>query len=258
MTGPGDERQSATLGSLREQFRVQRHHEFLTTAQHIVAAEGISALTMQRIADELDCAIGSIYRYFPSKNALLGELERTSLELLYTSLQLALSHLEDLIAEREIAGADAALARVMCASHFWIAAEQVFPQEVAVSRMLFTDPSVRFTEEDGARVLPAVFRVLMSASGLIDEATGVGALDQGASVDRAMIIIAGVTGVLLISGLTRWDEPLLDGGQLATTMVRGLVRGWGASDERLDLADGFLEELRKRNHLAPIARPTVG
>jgi len=94
-----EEKSESTLGDLRERFRLQRSEEFLATALKIVTSEGVPALTMQRIADELGCSVGLIYRYFPSKNALLGELQRGSLDVLHTSLQLTIAHLDELLSE---------------------------------------------------------------------------------------------------------------------------------------------------------------
>jgi len=111
---------------------------------------------------------------------------------------------------------------------------------------------VHFSEEDGARVLPAAFRVLAAASGLFDAASGAGALEAGVSIDRAMIVIAGTTGVLLTSGLARWDENLLDGSRLASTMTRALFAGWGADRAELDKVEDVLRELSARGHLAPL------
>ena len=43
----------------RAKNRLERHRAFLTTAKAIVTDEGLDALTMQRLAAELDCAVGT-------------------------------------------------------------------------------------------------------------------------------------------------------------------------------------------------------
>ena len=49
----------------REQHRIDRTRQFLGTALDIVTTEGFDALTMQRLADQCDSAIGAVYRFEP-------------------------------------------------------------------------------------------------------------------------------------------------------------------------------------------------
>ena len=59
------------------------------TAMMIVTTEGIDALTMARLASELDAAIGAVYRYFPSKGALVAQIQGQAIELLSESYAVA-------------------------------------------------------------------------------------------------------------------------------------------------------------------------
>ena len=59
-----------------ERKRAKRRREFLDAAARIVADEGFEALTMSRLAEHLDTVVSAVYRYFPSKGALLAELQR--------------------------------------------------------------------------------------------------------------------------------------------------------------------------------------
>ena len=49
--------------------------------------EGFDALTMQRLADECDAAVGAVYRYFPSKGALVAEVQREAIDRLATAMR---------------------------------------------------------------------------------------------------------------------------------------------------------------------------
>lgn len=46
----------------------------LTAAAHVFTKYGYAAGTTNRIADEARCSIGSLYQYFPNKDAILAEL----------------------------------------------------------------------------------------------------------------------------------------------------------------------------------------
>jgi AcrR family transcriptional regulator len=57
----------------RSRARVRR---LLESADEIVATEGFAALTVRRLADAADVRIGTIYQFFPDKDALVDALAR--------------------------------------------------------------------------------------------------------------------------------------------------------------------------------------
>ncbi len=58
----------------RTRKRQERTQRILNTAQTILLHEGLEAVTVHRIARELDLTVGALYRYFPSKQAMLAAL----------------------------------------------------------------------------------------------------------------------------------------------------------------------------------------
>jgi AcrR family transcriptional regulator len=244
-----------TMRGIKEQFRLERHREFLATALRIVMADGLAGLTMQRLADEIGCGIGSLYRHFPSKDALIAELEREALDIVNTSFQVSQAHLEDVLTSRGIDHPGlVTLVRAVSATRFWVAAETVFPQEIELSRRMFTDPALHMDESDVARVLPAALRLLDMARQLFEDAAEEGALREGPSLQRAIVVIAGTTGVLMTSGLGRFDESLFDGRMLASMMVHDLFLGWGADPDQLSVVEGIVSTLAEHGQLIPPVR----
>lgn len=245
-----------SMKEIKEQFRMERHREFLSTALRIVTEEGLPALTMQGLADELDCGIGTLYRHFPSKGVLIAELQREALDIINMSFRLSQAHLDELAEARGMGDQKfLTLARSVAAARFWVSAERVYPQEIDLSRRMFIDPSIRMTDDDAGRVVPTALRLLDLARQLLDDAVDAGSLREGVSVQRAIIIIAGTTGVLMTSGLGRWDADLFNGQALANVLVEDLFRGWGADPEHLAVVDGLINELSDREHLVPTVRP---
>lgn len=57
----------------RSRERVQR---LLEAADHVLATEGYSALTMRRLADEADVPVGTIYQFFADKAGVVDALAR--------------------------------------------------------------------------------------------------------------------------------------------------------------------------------------
>ena len=244
-----------TMRGIKEQFKLERHREFLATALRIVMADGLAGLTMQRLADEIGCGIGSLYRHFPSKDALIAELEREALDVVNTSFQVSQAHLDEVLASRGVEHPGlVTLARAVAATRFWVAAETVFPQEIELSRRMFTDPALHMDESDVARVLPAALRLLDMARQLLEDAATEGALREGPAIQRAIVVVAGTTGVLMTSGLGRFDESLFDGRVLASLMVHDLFLGWGADPDQLSVVEGIVSTLAEHGQLIPPVR----
>jgi AcrR family transcriptional regulator len=244
-----------TMRGIKEQFKLERHREFLATALRIVMADGLAGLTMQRLADEIGCGIGSLYRHFPSKDALIAELEREALDVVNTSFQVSPAPLDEVLAHRGVEHPGlVTLARAVAATRFWVAAETVFPQEIELSRRMFTDPALHMDESDVARVLPAALRLLDMARQLLEDAATEGALREGPAIQRAIVVVAGTTGVLMTSGLGRFDESLFDGRVLASLMVHDLFLGWGADPDQLSVVEGIVSTLAEHGQLIPPVR----
>jgi AcrR family transcriptional regulator len=51
-----------------------KHEEFIAAAVHIIAEDGLGALTIAALAKRINAPVGSVYHRFPSRNALLAEL----------------------------------------------------------------------------------------------------------------------------------------------------------------------------------------
>jgi hypothetical protein len=49
----------------------------LTTAMHTIEHEGIAALNTNRVADDCDVNISTLYHYFPNKDAIVYALYKT-------------------------------------------------------------------------------------------------------------------------------------------------------------------------------------
>jgi len=250
---------AAPDGAAKETFRVRhrkrRHQEFLDEALRIVATEGLGALTMKRVTDQLECAAASIYSYFPSKGALIAAVQSEALLTLGSSLQVSQANLE-----RRLVGRDpkvASLARIVAASRFWVSAETMFPREIELCRMLFGSPTEVIPEDEAEPVLSPAMTLLGFGSGLLDAAAESGALTPGDAFERATAILAGSTGVLLAGSLARWDKRLLDARSYADRMLHVMFLGWGADPGALAEVDSVVDELARVGELVPAAPPAL-
>jgi AcrR family transcriptional regulator len=239
------------LSSRRERNRLARHRTYLQTALRLATDEGLDALTMQRLADEMDAAVGTVYSYFSSKGALVAEVQREAIERLTASYLLLRPDLERRLADA--APPIAALAHLIGFARFWIASVDVFPQEQRLLQAIMSNADRAVPDDEAIRVVPAAMRLLELARERFAHAVEVGALTPAEPMERTVVLAAALSGVLQLSKLRRWDPDLLDGSRLAPGFVDELLVGWGAAPADLAAAHAHVDWLA---HRQPLARET--
>lgn len=238
-------------GGRRQRNRLERHAAFLATAKHIVAAEGLDALTMQRLATELDCAVGTAYTYFPSKSALVAQVQADAIERLTGSYLLFRARLDAEGLDGTTADV-AALAGVVGFVRFWIATFDSFPEEAKLLQLLMSEPPRPvIADEDVGRVVPSALRLLQLAAEAIAAAAAAGAVGDGDALERAIRLAAATNGVLLLDQLARVDAGLFDGAHHAGALVAELLVAWGADPASVARALARIDALAARGPLAP-------
>lgn len=236
----------------RARNRLARHRAFLRAAQRIVADEGLDGLTMARLAEAVDCAVGTAYTYFPSKGALVAAVQREAIEKIGASYLVARADLDRLIGERGPGPVVAALARVVGVGRFWAAVPDSFPEEAELLQLLMSDRREVLGPEDGAANVPSAMRHLDQARAVLDQAVEVGALTPADPWPRVIAWVAAINGVVQTTRLAVYDDELFEGRRLADQLNLDLIRGWGAPADALAAAEALVAELEGRGPLAPL------
>jgi AcrR family transcriptional regulator len=238
----------------RARNRLERHGAFLATAKRIVAAEGLEALTMQRLAAEVDCAVGTAYTYFPSKSALVAQVQADAIERLTASYLLFRARLAGQALDGVTAPV-AGLAEIVGFARFWVATFDTFPEEAKLLQLLMSEPPRPvIADEDVGRVVPSALRLLGLAAEALGRAVELGALREGDALDRAVRLAAATNGVLLLDQLGRVDAELFRGARHAAALVAELLAAWGATPGDLAAAEARVESLAR---LGPLAQEVV-
>jgi AcrR family transcriptional regulator len=241
----------------RARNRLERHGAFVQAAKRVAFADGIEALTMQRLADEVDCAVGTVYTYFPSKSALVAEIQREAIEALDASCARFEATLTGRV--RGAAPAVRRLAMVIGLARFWVDTFETFPEEARLLQLLMSSPTTAsrtVVDDDVSRVLPAALRLLHRMQVALDGAAGDGAVGPGDAMERTVVLVAAVNGVLLLETVARVDPDLFDGRRLSRSLVEDLLRGWGADGRSLAAAVQRVEALAQAGPLATKAPPS--
>lgn len=234
----------------RARNRLARHRDYLQAALGIATEEGLAALTMQRLAAEVDAAVGTVYTYFPSKGALVAEVQREAVDRLTASYLLLRPVIEDRVADLD--PSVAALAHLAGFARFCIESVTTLPQEQRLLQQLMYDADQLVPTEEGARVLPTILRLLDLARERFAVAAEVGALHPADAMERTVVLAAALNGVLQVGKLARWDAELLDGPRLARVLIDDLLAGWGAAPDLLAEAHAVIDSIARRG---PLARP---
>lgn len=219
----------------------------------IVNTDGQGALTMQRVTRSVGASEGSIYHYFSSKAVLLAELETEALEAISRSFVQGQANIQESLAGTKVQPRLAALARALGSVRFWIAAEVTLPNEVELSRRIFSQP-YSLDDEQVARLIPTAIHFLQLGAGTLDGAVERGVLRAGNSPERALLALASIAGALITGRLGEWDAGLFDGRRMATDLTLHLFAGWGAPPKLLADAHELLESLSDED-LAPRPPP---
>lgn len=84
--------------SRRERDKVAQRNAILDAAREIAAAEGWPAVTTRKVAERIDYTHPTLYEHFPSKHALLVEINRAGYRQLLAALQAARKkHANDMV-----------------------------------------------------------------------------------------------------------------------------------------------------------------
>ena len=238
----------------RERHRAARRREFLDIARRIITTESQDALTMQRLSDETGSSAGGPYVYFPTKDALIAALQLEAFDIVLRSYRLGRTQLDQFLGDPGVTGPDAALTAVLANCAFWVDSEETLPIDIELTRRLIGGHTT-VEIDPNAGVLPIALEVVDEGRQRLDAAVEASVLDAGNNVERAIMLVASTTGVLLVSKLGDWDNALFDGRRMANELSADILVGWGADRDRLTTSQALLDSFRATNQIAPPVGP---
>jgi AcrR family transcriptional regulator len=132
----------------------------LETADQIVATEGFAALTVRRLADAADVRIGTIYQFFPDKDALVDALARRYIAMFDMMI-------EDLVAKAERERWDDVVGTMVDAA---VALYRSHPGYVAIWTGRHLSPALQQADDaNNNAIASGLRRILVLQHGLVDD-----------------------------------------------------------------------------------------
>ncbi|MEZ4445706.1 MAG: helix-turn-helix domain-containing protein [Polyangiaceae bacterium] len=238
------------LSPRRQRSRERRTERIVATAGRLLAEEGFDALTMGRLAEELDVSVGSLYRYFRSKDALVAELQRRAVAQIQTELDEARARWRERLPEG--AGA-AAVADLLAMGRLYLELPARAPARYRLVNATLADPRTLVDDTEAAQVTPLLATLLQRVADAFAAAAAAGHLAEGDAWQRTLVYWAGLHGTGLFGKLERLlPEPAaaLTAKRLGLELATALFRGWGASPEDVARAAAWLHSSMASEPLA--------
>lgn len=227
-------RASLPRPSARERRRNEATQRIVDAAEAMLRTGGFEALTMHRLARELGYTVGALYRYFPSKAALVMAVLARGLDALHAEQQAAGGRVDAHLARvRSLEPEDAALLRLLVG----LAGYEVFaerrPEQFRLLCGWLGQPGEPGLGSVSALLTPSLLAPTRHLRGLFESATAVGALAPGDARRRTVLAWAALHGALQMRRLAGLGIPEFGAAPLSPALLESLLAAWGADPERI-------------------------
>jgi AcrR family transcriptional regulator len=208
------------MSSPSQRRRAQTLSRIADAALQLVHEGGIDALTMSRLADRVDYTAPALYRYVPSKGALIAELNRQVLQ----------AHRQRLATAWKGESSPVRCLR-LAAEQLVVHAEEQ-PAALALVSATLADPR-RLVDDELPAHVPVLTALVGDVAGQIARGQAVGELRDGSAEERALRWLFGLIGTLQLGKLARFD-PRLSPRTACLSLADDLLNAWshgGAASE---------------------------
>jgi AcrR family transcriptional regulator len=204
----------------------------LDVATEMIRDGGPEALTMAGLAEELELSVGGLYRYYPSKGAILVGLEKRAIASYAETQARILDELEPRL--HRATPRVAALARLLAASSAYLEHARLDPLQHRMMTQMLAVPEALLDETEVREVEAHVRPILARSTLLLAAAAEVEALSPGPAEVRTFVLWAALQGADQFRKRDRVLPRHLHSRALADAAIEALLAGWGA--RAIDLA----------------------
>jgi AcrR family transcriptional regulator len=208
--------------------RAQTVERIMLAAIDIVRHEGIGGLTVHRLARDLGYTVGALYRYFPSKAAIIAELQRQVSEHVAAYLRRGVDAAAALMTEHAEEPVAAALAPPLVLARVYETLPQVMPERIALVSQALSEVERPVGPDEDVRVMQVLIPLLGEVAGHFREAARVSALARGNANERAMVFWGNLHGSILLRSVRVQGRFDVDVTTLTRSAARATLLGWGA------------------------------
>jgi AcrR family transcriptional regulator len=223
-----------TSSERRRRRRAASTERIIATAMRMLATEGLAGLTVHRLAEALDYTVGAMYRYFPSKDALIAEMELRVVQAFHRAFDAAGARFA--VAAEGAAAKSRAVAELQLTAIVFARLPDLHPEGFALVSQTLADPRHVIGDAEDARTSAALGDLVRSVAARFDAAEKAGALTPGAAPERAAIFWSALQGAMLLRKLDRIPGDLFDPKALWRVHTDTLLTAWGVTPQQLAAA----------------------
>jgi AcrR family transcriptional regulator len=216
----------------RVERRRERTAEILDAATTIIVDEGPEALTMQRLAKQVDAAVGALYRYFDGKDSLFVALQRRAVEAFAEDLDAEMARAPSRARDPKVR----ALIPILRVARLWRDQSEAAPARHRLIDAFISDPHTLLSQEQAVEVEGALAPVLQVVSGAFAGAAEASALEEGDASVRTHVLWACVHGLDHFKKRDYRVPDKLRSDLLFEETIRALLRGFGGEASVVDRA----------------------
>jgi AcrR family transcriptional regulator len=202
----------------------------------VVVEDGMEGLTIARLASRMNASVGAIYRYFPSKEALIVGLQEMAIADFHTFLETRLAATDRLL--EGVTSPVRALGRLMVAFRAYIDHARASPRPHRLVDTFLSFPEAILSDSEARAVNDRLLTpILDSFAALLAEASAVGAIEPADDVQRTHVAWAFAHGLDHFHKRDRISPEPLKLEALLPIARTALLRGFGARTELLAQAE---------------------
>ena len=217
--------------TLVEARRHDTEGRILDAAMLVMTNQGVDALSIRRLSKELGCSVGAVYRYFPSKDAIIVGCQARVIDALREDLARARARRtgdDDPVGD---------LAQILAGARMYASLPERRPVHFRLLGLTVGDPRQLVQDEAGAALRAPLSGLIRDVAARFDAAAASGALAKADGPRRAMTFWAALHGVLQTKKLGRFGFAGLDGdAEAGEELVETLLIGWGADPKSVGSA----------------------
>ncbi len=229
----------------RAQRRAFRRDEILRTALDLVTESGIDGVTTTELAKRTGAALGALYRFFPSKQAVIAALQERALFELGEDLQAMSAGARARIDGVRADGGDVServiiLAQLVAVADGFFGQARLNPARFRLIDEIMSKPVPVYSDDD-AKLLEGSVQPILQQVATLAAAWATLQPDRGAEARALPMVLWG--SLHGVSHFIKRDRLLADDApqsrHIAASLLRTLLLGLGASDAELGAAWRF-------------------
>jgi AcrR family transcriptional regulator len=204
-------------------------------AMRQVETQGLDGLTLQEIARDLDYTVPALYRYFPSKDALVAELQRRVVALLDQKLGEVEARTQQWQSDQSPEDQErfGPLAPIVATGLFYAGLARSAPQAFGLLAVSLGDPRHLIDDSQAQAVITTALPMFDRLANSIRIAIEARQLDPGNAPERVLVLWSSLHGVAQLAKLERLAPDRLDSQRLCDSLLQALLIGWGAEANRV-------------------------